>query len=152
MTADKVTPLNPAREPNVMAPAPEALAPGRPVLQVDGVNKIYSNGTVALKGADLTIKQGEFVSLLGPSGCGKSTLLRIMAGLGEVTTGTVKWWEQDYGVVGSKGRKLAFVFQNATLMPGLGYVKIFVSRWIWTTLVMHRKSRKRLMTPSIWWA
>ena len=117
MTADKVTPLNPAREPNVMAPAPEALAPGRPVLQVDGVNKIYSNGTVALKGADLTIKQGEFVSLLGPSGCGKSTLLRIMAGLGEVTTGTVKWWEQDYGVVGSKGRKLAFVFQNATLMP-----------------------------------
>ena len=87
------------------------------MLQVDGVNKIYGNGTVALKGADLDIKQGEFVSLLGPSGCGKSTLLRIMAGLGEVTTGSVKWWEQDYGVVGSKGRKLAFVFQNATLMP-----------------------------------
>ena len=53
----------------------------------------------------------------GPSGCGKSTLLRIMAGLGDVTAGTMKWWEQDYDVVGSKGRKLAFVFQNATLMP-----------------------------------
>lgn len=90
---------------------------GRPVLEVDGVNKVYGNGTVALKGADLTVRQGEFVSLLGPSGCGKSTLLRIMAGLGEVTTGTVQWWEQDYGVVGSEGRKLAFVFQNATLMP-----------------------------------
>lgn len=63
------------------------------------------------------MKQGEFVSLLGPSGCGKSTLLRIMAGLGQVTTGNVRWWEQDYGVVGSRGRKLAFVFQNATLMP-----------------------------------
>ncbi|RGP53411.1 nitrate/sulfonate/bicarbonate ABC transporter ATP-binding protein [Pseudomonas abyssi] len=89
----------------------------RPVLQVEGVNKIYSNGTVALKGADLTVRQGEFVSLLGPSGCGKSTLLRIMAGLGDVTTGTVKFWEQGYDVVGDKGRKLAFVFQNATLMP-----------------------------------
>ena len=89
----------------------------RPVLQVEGIDKIYGNGTVALKGADLTVKQGEFVSLLGPSGCGKSTLLRIMAGLGDVTAGTMKWWEQDYDVVGSKGRKLAFVFQNATLMP-----------------------------------
>ena len=117
MTANKVTLLNPGREPDVDAPVAETFAAGRPVLQVDGVDKIYGNGTVALKRADLTIKQGEFVSLLGPSGCGKSTLLRIMAGLGEVTTGTVKWWEQDYGVVGSKGRKLAFVFQNATLMP-----------------------------------
>lgn len=116
MTASKVTPLTPAPEHEAIA-AESGAATSRPVLQVDGVNKIYGNGTVALKGADLQIRQGEFVSLLGPSGCGKSTLLRIMAGLGEVTTGTVKWWEQDYDVVGSKGRKLAFVFQNATLMP-----------------------------------
>lgn len=116
MTATKVTPLNPASEPEPAVD--EAGKTGRrPVLEVDGVNKVYGNGTVALKGADLTVRQGEFVSLLGPSGCGKSTLLRIMAGLGDVTTGSVKWWEQDYNVVGSKGRKLAFVFQNATLMP-----------------------------------
>ncbi|MBL34128.1 MAG: nitrate/sulfonate/bicarbonate ABC transporter ATP-binding protein [Oceanospirillaceae bacterium] len=94
-----------------------AAANRRPVIQARGVDKIYANGTIALKGADLDIKQGEFVSLLGPSGCGKSTLLRIMAGLGDVTTGSVKWWEQDYDVVGDKGRKVAFVFQNATLMP-----------------------------------
>jgi NitT/TauT family transport system ATP-binding protein len=87
------------------------------VLQVSDVNKVYANGTIALKGADLTVRQGEFVSLLGPSGCGKSTLLRIMAGLGDVTSGTVNWWEHDYNVIGDKGRKLAFVFQNATLMP-----------------------------------
>ncbi|KAA1170834.1 ABC transporter ATP-binding protein [Marinobacter salinexigens] len=117
MTATKVTPLKPAPSPESEAPVAEGKTGARPVLQVNGVNKIYGNGTVALKGADLTVKQGEFISLLGPSGCGKSTLLRIMAGLGEVTTGTVKWWEQDYDVVGSKGRKLAFVFQNATLMP-----------------------------------
>ncbi|MEN3363454.1 MAG: NitT/TauT family transport system ATP-binding protein [Burkholderiales bacterium] len=90
---------------------------GRTVAEAAGVDKVYANGTVALKGADLQIKEREFVSLLGPSGCGKSTLLRILAGLGEVTRGQVQWWEQDYGVVGQKGRKLAFVFQNATLMP-----------------------------------
>lgn len=118
MNVTKVTPLKPA-DPVPGVEAQEELVSGarRPVLQVRDVNKVYANGTVALKGAELTVRQGEFVSLLGPSGCGKSTLLRIMAGLGEVTTGTMKWWEQDYGVVGDKGRKLAFVFQNATLMP-----------------------------------
>ncbi|WP_339806978.1 ABC transporter ATP-binding protein [uncultured Marinobacter sp.] len=119
MSATKVTPLKPsggAEPPELTAPNAPAGA-RRPVLQVSGVDKVYANGTVALKGADLAVRQGEFVSLLGPSGCGKSTLLRIMAGLGDVTTGSVKWWEQDYDVVGDKGRKLAFVFQNATLMP-----------------------------------
>ncbi|MBL7252403.1 ABC transporter ATP-binding protein [Alcanivorax marinus] len=90
---------------------------GRPVVSVRDVDKVYGNGTVALKGVNLTVKEGEFVSLLGPSGCGKSTLLRLMAGLGDVSAGKVSWWEQDYNVVGHKGRKLAFVFQNATLMP-----------------------------------
>jgi NitT/TauT family transport system ATP-binding protein len=118
MNISTMVPLEPAR---AMAPAinPATDRPhrGRPVVQATDVDKIYANGTIALKGASLNIGQGEFVSLLGPSGCGKSTLLRIMAGLGDVTTGQVRWWEQDYGVVGHKGRKLAFVFQNATLMP-----------------------------------
>ena len=92
-------------------------AAGRPVVTVSDVDKVYGNGTVALKDVNLTVKEGEFVSLLGPSGCGKSTLLRLMAGLGDVSAGKVNWWEQDYNVVGHKGRKLAFVFQNATLMP-----------------------------------
>jgi NitT/TauT family transport system ATP-binding protein len=96
---------------------PYAHQPGRAVVEVAGVDKVYANGTVALKGANLEVREREFVSLLGPSGCGKSTLLRIMAGLGEVSQGKVQWWEQDYDVVGQKGRKLAFVFQNATLMP-----------------------------------
>ncbi len=119
MTSSNVTPLKATPVDDSAAELAHTDSNGnpRPVLQVEGVNKIYANGTIALKGADLTIRQGEFVSLLGPSGCGKSTLLRIMAGLGEVTTGTVKFWEQGYDVVGDKGRKLAFVFQNATLMP-----------------------------------
>ena len=115
-TASKFEPAPPLVE--ASAPASDGPArAGRPVVEVSGVDKVYANGTIALQGADLTIRQGEFVSLLGPSGCGKSTLLRIMAGLGDVTRGSVKWWEQDYSVVGQKGRKLAFVFQNATLMP-----------------------------------
>ncbi|MAM00121.1 ABC transporter ATP-binding protein [Hydrocarboniclastica marina] len=118
MTAPKVTPLVPLSrpEPALDDSGSPAGAP-RPVLEASGVDKVYANGTVALKNADLVVREGEFVSLLGPSGCGKSTLLRILAGLGEVTTGTVSWWEQGYDVVGSKRRKLAFVFQNATLMP-----------------------------------
>lgn len=118
MTVTNIKPAV-AADPSGVQPteAGRACGAARPVLEVAGVNKVYSNGTVALKGADLTVREGEFVSLLGPSGCGKSTLLRIMAGLGDVTSGQVRWWEQDLGVVGSKGRKLAFVFQSATLMP-----------------------------------
>ncbi len=122
MTQPPATPLkqvHPAGPPADAAVADDRAETmvSRPVVQVSGVDKVYANGTVALQGADLTVRQGEFVSLLGPSGCGKSTLLRIIAGMGEATRGSVRWWEQDYGVVGDKGRKLAFVFQNATLMP-----------------------------------
>jgi NitT/TauT family transport system ATP-binding protein len=74
-----------------------------------GVDKVYSNGVVALKGLDLFIREGEFVSLLGPSGCGKSTVLRIIAGLGDVTGGDIEW--------SSKQHEIGFVFQDPTLMP-----------------------------------
>ena len=87
---------------------------GRPVVEAIGVDKVYANGTIALKAADLIVREREFVSLLGPSGCGKSTLLRIMAGLSEASSGQVRWWEQGYDVVGQKHRKVSFVFQNAT--------------------------------------
>jgi NitT/TauT family transport system ATP-binding protein len=103
--------------PRAPADASPAHVTGRPVVEAIGVDKVYANGTAALEGADLVVREREFVSLLGPSGCGKSTLLRILAGLGEVSRGQVRWWEQGYDVVGKKDRKLAFVFQNATLMP-----------------------------------
>ena len=74
-----------------------------------GVDKVYSNGVQALKGLDLTIREGEFVSLLGPSGCGKSTVLRLIAGLGELSGGTLEW--------SSARHEIGFVFQDPTLMP-----------------------------------
>ena len=55
----------------------------------EGVTRRYANGTEALGPLDLTVREGEFVSLLGPSGCGKSTLLRIIAGLDSPSTGRV---------------------------------------------------------------
>jgi NitT/TauT family transport system ATP-binding protein len=79
-----------------------------------GVDKVYSNGVVALQGLDLAIREGEFVSLLGPSGCGKSTALRLIAGLGDLTRGAIDWADHR----GSSGRRdIGFVFQDATLMP-----------------------------------
>ncbi|MFZ0839862.1 MAG: ATP-binding cassette domain-containing protein, partial [Xanthobacteraceae bacterium] len=54
-------------------------AGGRPVVSIRNVSKQFSNGTLAIRGVNLDIAAGEFLSLLGPSGCGKSTLLRIIA-------------------------------------------------------------------------
>jgi len=80
-----------------------------PLVALRGVDKAYSNGVVALKGLDLAIGEGEFVSLLGPSGCGKSTILRLIAGLGELSAGALEW--------SSVQHEIGFVFQDPTLMP-----------------------------------
>jgi NitT/TauT family transport system ATP-binding protein len=79
-----------------------------------GVEKTFPSGTLALKGLDLEVRQGEFLSLLGPSGCGKSTALRIIAGLSEPTQGTVEWTAP---ATAENGRRIGFVFQEPTLMP-----------------------------------
>ncbi|MBW8317946.1 MAG: ATP-binding cassette domain-containing protein, partial [Rhizobium sp.] len=63
----------------------------RPLVVMDQVTKVFSSGTVALSDMSLAVNGGEFVSLLGPSGCGKSTALRIIAGLGDVSSGTIDW-------------------------------------------------------------
>lgn len=81
-----------------------------PAFSLSNVSKVYSNGTVALRDLNLTVGEGQFVSLVGPSGCGKSTVLRMIAGLGSMSSGVVQWGS-------SSPRKLAFVFQEAALMP-----------------------------------
>jgi NitT/TauT family transport system ATP-binding protein len=82
---------------------------GKPIVSLRHVGKTFESGTVALRGFDLDVSSGEFVSLLGPSGCGKSTALRIVAGLSAASEGTVEW--------PAGAGKIGFVFQEPTLMP-----------------------------------
>jgi len=70
-----------------------------------------------LKGIDLQIKDGEFVSLVGGSGCGKSTLLRIIAGLESLSSGTIRLGGKVMDDVAPKDRDVAMVFQNYALYP-----------------------------------
>jgi NitT/TauT family transport system ATP-binding protein len=81
------------------------------------VSKLFSNGTLALKEMNLDVERGEFLSLLGPSGCGKSTALRIIAGLGEPSSGTIDWPASQLDSKGKPKGDIGFVFQEPTLMP-----------------------------------
>jgi NitT/TauT family transport system ATP-binding protein len=92
-------------------------ATSSPAIEILSADKTYSNGTRALEPVDLKIQPGEFVTLLGPSGCGKSTLLKMIAGLLAPTDGRILIWNKPIDKVESSGHKLAFVFQEATLMP-----------------------------------
>jgi len=86
-----------------------------PLVTLRGVGKTFPNGTLALTGLDLDVREGEFVSLLGPSGCGKSTALRIIAGLTEPTLGAVTW--PSTAAQAESESRIGFVFQEPTLMP-----------------------------------
>jgi NitT/TauT family transport system ATP-binding protein len=88
-----------------------------PIVELRAVEKVFANGMRGLAPVDLAIRAGEFVTLIGPSGCGKSTLLKLIANLIEPSVGTRAWWGADFARVGAAGRRLAFVFQDPTLMP-----------------------------------
>ncbi|MEO7853278.1 MAG: ABC transporter ATP-binding protein, partial [Rubrivivax sp.] len=85
-------------------------------LQLKGVEKAYGDVRV-IKGVDLTVEKGEFVVFVGPSGCGKSTLLRMIAGLTEVTGGTIELDGREITRLASSKRDLAMVFQSYALYP-----------------------------------
>jgi NitT/TauT family transport system ATP-binding protein len=84
-----------------------------PIVSLRNVSKTFDSGTVALRGFDLAVHHGEFVSLLGSSGCGKSTALRIIAGLSAASEGVVEW----PGGKHEAAEGIGFVFQEPTLMP-----------------------------------
>jgi multiple sugar transport system ATP-binding protein len=84
---------------------------------LDNLSKVFSGGVVAVDGVSLTIGSGEFLVLVGPSGCGKSTLLRMIAGLEEVTSGTISIGERDVTDLPPRARDIAMVFQSYALYP-----------------------------------
>jgi NitT/TauT family transport system ATP-binding protein len=116
-----------APSPSAAGKAPAGGPAGAPIVRLAGVGKRFANGVTALSGLDLTVHQGEFVSLLGPSGCGKSTALRIIAGLAAPSTGTVEWTRDGNRAAPRASHDIGFVFQEPTLMP---WAPVFANVWL----------------------
>ncbi len=98
------------------------------IIQARGLRKVYNTGKVqveALRGVDLDVPRGEFISIVGPSGSGKSTLFHIVGGLTPPTAGEVIVAGRNVSTVGERGRtelrssSVSFVFQKFNLLPNL---------------------------------
>ncbi|MBP5640510.1 MAG: ATP-binding cassette domain-containing protein [Victivallales bacterium] len=86
-------------------------------VKLEHVGKIYAGNVRAVKDFNLTIEDGEFIVMVGPSGCGKSTTLRMVAGLEDISEGTVSIGDRVVNDVLPKDRDIAMVFQNYALYP-----------------------------------
>lgn len=86
-------------------------------VKLKAIRKVYSNGHVGIDSATFDIADGELLVLVGPSGCGKSTLLRMIAGLEEVTSGTLHIGDRDVTHLEPRDRDIAMVFQSYALYP-----------------------------------
>jgi spermidine/putrescine transport system ATP-binding protein len=89
---------------------------GKDVILED-VSVTYSNGFTAVHPTRLTVRAGEFFSILGPSGCGKTTILRTVSGFMEPSSGRVLIGGEDQRGIGPNGRPTALIFQNLALFP-----------------------------------
>ena len=99
-----------------------------PIIEIRGLRKVYRVGKVdveALRGVDLDVRRGEFLSIVGPSGSGKSTLFHIVGALTPPTAGVVRVAGEDVGAMSDAARtrmrksRVSFVFQKFNLLPNL---------------------------------
>src|SRR6201992_920434 len=101
------------------APARWPAEQGSTMAQIilDHIDKVYSGGVKAIDQMSLEVKDGEFMVLVGPSGCGKSTALLSIAGLEEISSGTISIGDRVVNDLPPKDRDIAMVFQNYALYP-----------------------------------
>jgi multiple sugar transport system ATP-binding protein len=92
-------------------------------VRLENISKVYPGGTKAVDGVNLAIADREFVVLVGPSGCGKTTTLRMVAGLEEISDGTIRIGQRVVNDVPPKDRDIAMVFQNYALYPHMTVYK-----------------------------
>jgi multiple sugar transport system ATP-binding protein len=86
-------------------------------VRLENVKKVYEGNVTAVQDCNIEVKDKEFVVLVGPSGCGKSTTLRMIAGLEEISNGTIYIDEKPVNDLPPKDRDIAMVFQNYALYP-----------------------------------
>jgi len=115
-------------------------------VQLKEVDKIYEGGVHAVQDLSLYVKDGEFLVLVGPSGCGKTTALRMIAGLEEITDGTVTIGDRIVNDLSPKDRDIAMVFQNYALYPHLSVADNIAFG------LRLRKMPKHVVTERIAWA
>ena len=86
-------------------------------IALENVSKVYADGTRAVRDLDLAIQDGELMVFVGPSGCGKTSALRMIAGLEEITDGTIRIGDELVNDLPPKDRDVAMIFQNYALYP-----------------------------------
>jgi len=111
-------------------------------LSLEQVTKVFSNGVQAVSEFDLLVDEGEFVVLVGPSGCGKTTVLRMVAGLEEVTSGTIRLDGQVVNDLSPRDRDVAMVFQNYALYPHLNVLQNIAFSFRVRGVSKHERERK----------
>lgn len=88
-------------------------------ITLENVTKTYGNRVEAVRGINFEVKNGEFVALLGPSGCGKSSTMRMIAGLEDITEGTIYFDNKPVNMLRPRDRKVAMAFETYALYPTL---------------------------------
>jgi multiple sugar transport system ATP-binding protein len=112
----------------------------------DEVDKVYDNGVQAVFDLTLGINDGEFLVLVGPSGCGKTTALRMVAGLEDISAGTLSIGGRVVNDVSPKERDIAMVFQNYALYPHLSVAENIAFG------LRLRKTDKSVINERVTWA
>jgi multiple sugar transport system ATP-binding protein len=115
-------------------------------VQFKNVEKVYENGFHAVKDLSLDIRDGEFLVLVGPSGCGKTTALRMVAGLEEISGGTLSIGGRVVNDLNPKERDIAMVFQNYALYPHLSVAENIAFG------LRLRKAPKSMINERVAWA